>query len=154
VPGVKTRWVIVAMGDAGAGAAEGEVQPARSAVLTCPQCARGVRAFARSLRRAPGLVVFACPCCGALLEETPWAGPDVPALPGATLHELKAAVAQAAVEAERWRCQADGARQREDHAWAAQAVAWATAAEQRLAALQWQAASLGSEQAAPAKPLA
>jgi hypothetical protein len=139
VPGVKTRWVIVAMGDADAAAEGADVQPPRSAVLTCPQCARGVRAFARSLRRAPGLVVFACPCCRALVEETPWAGPDVPALPGATLHELKAAVAQATVEAERWRLQADGARQRKDLPWAAQAVAWAAAAEVRIGSLQWQA---------------
>lgn len=137
---MKTRWVIVAMGDADAGGVE--VQPPRSAVLTCPQCARGVRAFARSLRRAESHAVFECPCCRALVEEVPWAGPGVPVLPGATLAEIKAAVEQATLEAERWRCQADNARQRKDMAWAEQSVAWAAAAELRLASLRWQAAAM------------
>ena len=140
-PGARamTSWVLVARADAGW--ESDPVTPPRSAVLSCPLCGRAVRAFACRLRRPDVGEVFACPGCGALVEEVPWRE-EVVALPGASLGELGAAVEQAMMEAERWRCQADGARQRKDLAWADQAVAWACAAEQRVAALQAQAARM------------
>lgn len=134
-----TRWVLVARADAGW--ESDEVTPPRSAVLSCPLCGRAVRAFARRLRRPEVREVFACPGCGALAEEVRWRE-EVVALPGASVDDLRAAVQQAMMEAERWRCQADGARQRKDLAWADQAVAWACAAEQRVSALQAQAARM------------
>jgi hypothetical protein len=135
----ETRWVLVARAEAGW--QSDEATPPRSAVLSCPLCARAVRAFARRLRKPEVREVFACPGCGALVEEVPWHD-EVVALPGASVGKLRAAVEQALMEAERWRCQADGARQRKDLAWADQAVAWACGAEQRIAAFQAQAARM------------
>ena len=146
-----TTWVLVAKSDAGWRSEP--VQPARSAVLTCPLCARAVRAYAHTLREPEAREVFACPGCGALAEQVAWEEAGAPPLPGATLDELKAAIEQATMEAERWRCQADGAQQRKDLAWAERAVAWSVAAEQRAAALRSQAANVESIASQP-KPMA
>lgn len=136
---MKKRWVLVARAEA---MWESDpVSPPVSAVLTCPLCARAVRAFARAVCVPVTIVAFACPGCRALVEEVPWEDSGAVALPGATLDELKEAVQQATLEAERWRCQADSARQRKDMPWADQAVAWSTAAEQRAWMLRWQAAT-------------
>jgi predicted RNA-binding Zn-ribbon protein involved in translation (DUF1610 family) len=134
-----TTWILIARAETNP--ASEPVVPPRSAVLACPVCARAVRAYARSLREPEARTVYACPNCGALVEEVDWTPDDTPALPGATLDELKEAVQQATQEAERWRCQADGARQRKDLAWAERAVAWSVAAEQRAVALRRQAAT-------------
>lgn len=135
-----TTWILVAKSDAGW---RGDpARPPRSAVLSCPQCARAVRAYAHTLREPEPREVFLCPGCGALVEEAVWPGDAAPPLPGASVEELRAAIEQAVMEAERWRCQADGARQRKDDAWAERAVAWSVAAEQRAAALRSQAAAM------------
>lgn len=134
-----TTWILVARGDTSP--VSEPLAPPRSAVLACPMCARAVRAYARSLREPEPREVFACPSCGALVEAVEWTPDDAPALPGASLDELKEAVQQATQEAERWRCQADGARQRKDHEWADRAVAWSVGAEQRATALRRQAAT-------------
>lgn len=65
----------------------------------------------------------------------------------ASRDELKAAIEQATMEAERWRCQADGARQRKHLEWAERAVAWSVAAEQRAVALRTQAAANDTSEA-------
>lgn len=142
-----TLWVLVARGSA---ERETEVvTPSRSAVLVCADCSRTVRAFARTLRSPEPREVFACPGCEALLEEAPVPQDAIPPLPGASPEELREAIQQALAEAERWRCQADGARQRGDLAWAEQSVAWVHAATQRVAALQRQAATSSRRGADP-----
>jgi hypothetical protein len=136
---VTTTWILVAKSDVGW--RSDPTQPPRSAVLACPQCARAVRAYAHTLREPEPREVFVCPGCGARVEEVGWQGDAAPPLPGASVDELRAAIEQAVMEAERWRCQADGARQRKDFEWAERAVAWSVAAEQRATALRSQAAT-------------
>lgn len=139
-----TTWVLVTKSDVGWH--HDPVRPPRSAVLACPWCARAVRAYAHTLREPDTREVFACPGCGALVEEVAWQESSAPPLPGASPDELKAAVEQATMEAERWRCQADGARQRKDFEWAERAVRWSVAAEQRAAALRTQAAATSASE--------